>query len=220
MSEAQQRLFYDPTVFNVPDEASAKRIILTPEAGMTPEERWERETPDIMARIARAIMPGLQEDDPLDLTGQRFLDWGCGIGRIAKPLCQAGALVTGADISDSMRRLAGRYVASTDFEAVHPVELALEEAGSFDFCVAIWSLQHSARLDQDIGQIHRLLQPGGKLVLVNMRTRALPMMGAGWVDDGRDILAALTQRGFTQVEIEPLPPPLYQPGAFWGVFQR
>lgn len=224
MSAAQERLFYDPTVFNVPDEAAAKRIILTPEAGMTPEERWERETPDILARIARCASPGRESGAP-DYAGQHWLDWGCGIGRIAKPLCMAGAAVTGVDISESMRRLAVRYVGEgeggeADFRAIHPLDAQMMEAETFDAAVAVWSLQHSAKLAQDIRQIHRLLKRRSKLFVVNMRHRALPMMARGWVDDGLDVVGVLREAGFQEVEISPLPLPLYQPGAFWGVFER
>jgi hypothetical protein len=39
------KLTYSRAAFDVPDEAAARRIILTPEFGQDTDERWERETP-------------------------------------------------------------------------------------------------------------------------------------------------------------------------------
>jgi len=125
---------YDPTVFNVASERQAKDIILTPEAGMTPDERWEKETPDVFQRMVGFLEP------PTDAPSV-ILDWGCGIGRLAKPLCEWGVHVVGVDISPDMRRLARYYVGDEErFRVVAPAVYE-EGAGSstyacFDAAVA------------------------------------------------------------------------------------
>lgn len=68
---------YRPDVFDGTDIDSAMRIILTEEAGTTTEERWQRETPYLVNEIGRALELDAQS---------RVLDYGCGIGRIAKGL--------------------------------------------------------------------------------------------------------------------------------------
>ena len=60
---------YCPQVFDQPDLADAKAIILTPEAGLTTDERWERETA-FLRPFLEALPAGLA------------IDYGCGIGRL------------------------------------------------------------------------------------------------------------------------------------------
>ena len=54
---------YCPQVFDQPDLADAKAIILTPEAGLTTDERWERETA-FLRPFLEALPAGLAIDVP------------------------------------------------------------------------------------------------------------------------------------------------------------
>jgi hypothetical protein len=65
---------FEPRVFDVGNIAQAKRIILTPE-GSTTDERWAKETPYLADLIVQHLT--LRPDSVL-------LDYGCGIGRLAK----------------------------------------------------------------------------------------------------------------------------------------
>ena len=113
---------YRPQVFDVPDVGAAKGMILTPEPGTTTAERWELETPYLVAAIGREL--GLDAE-------YCVLDFGCGIGRIAKGLIERyGCRVMGVDISERMRALAPEYVGSARFAAWSPDELDRETAGS------------------------------------------------------------------------------------------
>ena len=88
--------------------AEAKRIILTPE-GQSSEQRWQRETPLLVALIER----GCEINEH-----SWVLDYGCGIGRLAKTLIERhDCRVVGVDISPSMRALAANYVNSPRFLA-------------------------------------------------------------------------------------------------------
>ena len=78
-SKMTQGPTYQPQIFEVNDLEAVMQIILTPERGITTRERWEYETPYLVDEIGRAR----------DLDGNScVLDYGCGIGRIAKGLIE------------------------------------------------------------------------------------------------------------------------------------
>ncbi len=88
-------LTYNPEIFSVPKLSQAKNIILTAESSTT-EERWKTETPMLSALIAAQNQIG---PDTV------VLDYGCGIGRMAKELItRHGCRVIGVDISPSCQR--------------------------------------------------------------------------------------------------------------------
>ena len=189
---------YEPRIFDVATIDQAKRIILTGE-GSTTEERWARETPYLAELIGRelALAPA-----------SVVLDYGCGIGRLAKELIRRyGCRVLGVDISAGMRALAVGYVDSDRFFTCAPAMLDLlsERGFAADAAISVWVLQHCERPAEDIVRIGRTLRPGGQLLVVNNRLRAVPMIrrqfgpkGAvaegRWFDDGIDIKAELSRR--------------------------
>lgn len=128
-------LTYNPDIFSVQDLAQAKSIILTPEGAST-EQRWKEETPlfcDLLAAHNR-IEPGAL-----------VLDYGCGVGRMARELiARHRCRVIGVDISASMRALSVQYVNSDDFFSCSPAMLAvlLNQGLKFDSAISIWVLQH------------------------------------------------------------------------------
>jgi len=182
---------YTPSVFDVRDVDEARRIILTPEAGTTTDERWARETPWLVARIV--------EQFPLDAR-HAVIDFGCGLGRVARALIEAtGCFVLGVDFSTSMRQLAPGYVGSPRFAAVSPLMLDLIVARGlrFELALSVWVLQHVAHPAQDIARLHAALRDGGGLFVANNLRRAVPT-DRGWANDGQDVAAMLDAR-FTRV---------------------
>jgi SAM-dependent methyltransferase len=177
------RVTYLPGIFDVADQDAAKRIILTADGAST-EHRWLTETPYLTDLVASAV----------PLTGASLvLDYGCGIGRIAKALIErTGCKVIGADISPSMRALAVGYVDSPNFLACPPEMLDELVARGLvcDAALAVWVLQHCPRLADDIVRIARTLKSGGDLFVVNQRVRAVPTE-RGWLDDGLDVFGLL-----------------------------
>jgi ubiquinone/menaquinone biosynthesis C-methylase UbiE len=108
--------------------------------------------------------------------GVRALDIGCGTGSLAVALARHGARVTGIDISPQMLDIARRKVAQAGFEeSVGLVQMSaidLDEgfqAGSFDLVTS--SLAFSELSDDEqrfvLGQCHRLLAVGGRLVIAD-----------------------------------------------------
>ena len=181
------KVVYRPQVFDVPDVDAAKAIILTPERGTTTAERWEVETPYLVDAIGRELALG---------PDHCVLDFGCGIGRIAKALIDRhGCRVVGVDISERMRSIAPEYVGSARFVAWSPEELDARVAGGFraSHAVACWVIQHVLQPDAELARIEAALAPGGELFVLNQGHRAVPS-NLGWIDDGISVEALLTAR--------------------------
>lgn len=165
---------YNPQIFMQKTREGAREIILTPGAGMTTDERWEKETPWLADRMEVA-------------PSSTILDWGCGIGRIAKELVGKGHRVVGVDISLAMLKQSYEYVDSVGFAAVGPtIFKTVARPESFDAGYSFWVLQHSNDPRTDIDMIHRSLKPGAPFFLLNNRNRCVPFIVDGkraWIDD-------------------------------------
>lgn len=206
---------YDPRVFVVNDVEAAKRIILTPEDSST-AERWEKETP----YLADLIEAHLRLDP-----SRLVLDYGAGIGRLARALIERqDCHVVGVDISPHMRSLGLAYVRSERYTACSPRMLvALLGAGlQFDAAFSVWVLQHCLRPEEDIGLLAAALKPGAPLFVVNNRGRAVPTT-EGWIDDGVDVRALLLERFELEEEgrLDPEPTtPAVAKHTFWARLRR
>jgi 2-polyprenyl-6-hydroxyphenyl methylase / 3-demethylubiquinone-9 3-methyltransferase len=101
-----------------------------------------------------------------DLRGRRVLDAGCGGGLVARTLAEAGATVVGLDRSLGSLRVARNAVKGRG-GAFHPVRGRLERLpfadGAFDVVVAADVLEHVPDLPAAVGEIARVLAPGGSL---------------------------------------------------------
>lgn len=204
-------LTYNPTMFDAPDQATARRIILTPD-GRSTADRWRTETPGLTA-LAGATL-GLRAESVV-------LDYGCGIGRMAKAMIERfGCRVVGTDISPNMRGLAKDYVNSALFTCVSREEL-LELEISFDAAVAIWVLQHCHHPDVDCEIINRKLSGQGRLLVVNNFHRAVPVVEQTWANDGFDVVDHLA-KAFREIERGELPAEMLgqvlASQTFWGVY--
>ncbi|MDB5422784.1 MAG: Methyltransferase type 11 [Phenylobacterium sp.] len=208
---------YSPAVFDVADEDAARRIILTPDYGESTETRWERETPYVTA-----LAVGQLALRPSDLV----VDFGCGIGRMAKALIESvGCRVLGVDFSRQMQALAPSYVESPNFSVVSPeVFRGMVDNGlRADHALAIWVLQHVSRPAADIQLLADALKPGGGLLVVNLLTRAIPTTEHGWVDDRLDVRALLAERFTVGVEGRLHPAIMSQTAqqrTFWARYDR
>jgi SAM-dependent methyltransferase len=176
------RVTYNPLVFEQKTEDAARAIIVTPEDGLSTEHRWQYETPYLAELIGEqlALEPG-----------QLVLDYGCGIGRIAKALIERfGVSVLGVDQSQAMRGLAPGYVGAAPFSIVSNDMLRelVEHGFQADAAIAIWVLQHCVRPQDDIAA---LSSSSHRLFVLNNFHRAVPTLEAGWVNDGTDIKALL-----------------------------
>lgn len=188
---------YRPEIFDVPNLKSAKEIILQFDGTRTPEERWHLETPILAEQLAR------------DLAIQRehlVLDYGCGIGRLAKALIERQrCCVVGADISINMLQMAPGYVASAAFAGMTPqmLDVLIARGLRFDSAYAIWVIQHCPLPHDDLRRIAASLKPEGRFLMINTKHRCVPT-DKGWTDDRVDLIAILRAL-FEEVHIGPLP---------------
>jgi cyclopropane fatty-acyl-phospholipid synthase-like methyltransferase len=177
-------LTYYPELFDARTTEEAREIILTGE-GSTTDERWRNETAFICNLIAETI--------PLTASSV-VVDYGCGIGRLAKELISRhGCRVIGVDISAAMRAMAVDYVKSERFAAIAPDMLDGLIASGFaaDAAIAVWVLQHCLTPGDDIARLDSALRAGGRLFVLNNIHRAIPTREKAWVNDGIDIKATL-----------------------------
>jgi ubiquinone/menaquinone biosynthesis C-methylase UbiE len=107
--------------------------------------------------------------------GEAVLDIGCGLGNDAARFAAGGAVVTGIDIAPraielvranfAQRGLEGRFLLM-DGEAMR------FDAASFDFVYCHTVLHFTPHPERMIQEIHRVLKPGGKAVLMAVNRRS------------------------------------------------
>ena len=98
-----------------------------------------------------------------------ILDYGCGIGRIAKPLSKRVRLLHAVDVSEKMLSLGREFCSgysNINFLKTNGRKISLP-ASSIDFAYSILTLQHVEREDMLIilKEIHRILKPDAKFYL-------------------------------------------------------
>lgn len=111
-----------------------------------------------------AVLDIIRELEPIQ--GTRILDLGCGVGELMEELEKnhGGISLTGIDSSGEMLRISK----SRNPNAKH-IQLAAEELSSlkdsFDIIVCTHSFPYYAEKHKVIMELHRLLAPGGSLVI-------------------------------------------------------
>ncbi|MGH7995877.1 MAG: class I SAM-dependent methyltransferase [Opitutaceae bacterium] len=112
----------------------------------------------------------------------RALDFGCGLGRLTRPLAETFGSAVGVDLSARMVDLARELhagVPGVSFVHNNRPDLGAFASGSFDFVYSLITLQHMppplAR--GYLAEMIRVCEPGG-LVLVQVMTRR--RRGGGW----------------------------------------
>jgi SAM-dependent methyltransferase len=141
----------------------------------------EREVAELMAYLDR-IAPGLPRECALD--------FGCGIGRVTRPLAGHFARVTGADISPTMIEAAREYEAKQPREGgeieyiINAGTSLASDDGSFDLVYSSITLQHvpPAATIGYLKEFVRVLKPGGVAVFqLPARRRPSLKTRLGWL---------------------------------------
>jgi SAM-dependent methyltransferase len=94
----------------------------------------------------------------------RALDAACGTGRHTRHLVELGHQVIGIDLTTEMLRRAHQSVANSNLLAADLVALPAGDA-TFDLVVCGLALAHVADLDVAIGELARVVRPGGHLII-------------------------------------------------------
>lgn len=172
---------YIKEVFDVQTFEHAKHVVLTSDPDNP--KKFDQETKFLVDTIA--------EQNFITLTDESIvLDFGCGMGRIARELInQFNCKVIGLDISSSMLTFAKLYTANIKkFEGTHNYDIPQ----SVDIALSILALQHAENPQKEIDNIINVLKPNGYFILLNEQTRFVPsdvdsQRYIVWKDDGFNV---------------------------------
>jgi SAM-dependent methyltransferase len=153
--------------------------------GFSMAERWEAETP----AFAEAILRRARLAGPARKRGCRILDYGCGVGRLAKAMLTRSdsVRVTGVDASEAMLNQARNYVANSRFEAFSPETLhRFHDPRTFDIACCVYVLQHvpAVEIRDVLARIHYFMKEDGVFVHCSSDCRmAITFNRSGFFDD-------------------------------------
>ena len=110
-----------------------------------------------------------------EVRGLRVADLGCGTGRNAIALAEAGAEVTAVDFSDEMLAQARQKPGAGRVRfIVHNLENPLPlDSDAYDRVVCSLALEHVQDLDVAFGEMARVCRPEGCVVIVEMHPALL-----------------------------------------------
>lgn len=117
---------------------------------------------------------------------ERALDVGCGEGRFCRMLKAAGVNATGIDPTRQLLETAKRRDPSGDYRPGRAEQLEFD-AASFDLVVSYLTLVDIADFRTAVGEMTRVLKPGGTLLIANLSGFTSAGAEQGWVtdDEGR-----------------------------------
>ena len=144
--------------------------------------RWRRfsQEPDAYAWLFN--LPAFLELVPAP--GQLTLDLGCGEGRVARELIARGHRVLGIDSSPELVDAALHGDPPVEAMVADAAEVPLED-GVADLAVAFMVLQSVDHLGAVVGEMARLLAPGGRLCAAIVHPARSVQMAPGWFTEHR-----------------------------------
>jgi ubiquinone/menaquinone biosynthesis C-methylase UbiE len=110
------------------------------------------ETDRHVRRVVRHLAPAAAD---------RILEIGCGRGFLTRRIQQLSPLTQGVDVNPQ----AIRHAVAPNLRAMDMVALAFDDA-SFDKAYSFHAIEHVADVATALGEMARVLRPGGRLLLV------------------------------------------------------
>jgi ubiquinone/menaquinone biosynthesis C-methylase UbiE len=108
--------------------------------------------------------------------GGKLLEIGSGIGVDSVQLAKAGFEVTAVDLTEAAIEVARRFAAernvSIDFRIANAERLDFADE-SFDVVYSFGVLHHTPDIEKAVGEVHRVLKPGGKAYIMLYHQRSL-----------------------------------------------
>jgi SAM-dependent methyltransferase len=146
---------------------------------------------------------------PVDMTGLRAIEVGCGTGYVSSWMARRGADVTGVDVSaqqlDTARRLSITHGVPIRFYEAS-AEAVPEPSASYDFAISEYGASIWCDPYHWLSEAARLLRPGGRLVFLGTH----PLLMCCWALDGSKPDAELHRDWFgmhrfdwREVEVDP-----------------
>lgn len=99
----------------------------------------------------------------------KVLDVACGTGDMAVELLRQGCSVTGVDLSKEMMAIAKRKAPQAEYRLADVERLPFGDA-SFDAVTCAFGVRNFVHLDQGLGEMLRVLKPGGRMVILELAT--------------------------------------------------
>lgn len=114
--------------------------------------------------------PYLERYVPESFAGKKVLEVGLGFGTLGQMLASRGGEYHGADIAPGpvgvmKRRLAWLGQPEEHARQASVLELPFEDA-TFDYVYSIGCLHHTGNLQKSVEEVHRVLAPGGRAVVM------------------------------------------------------
>jgi len=140
--------------------------------------------------------------------GDRVVDVGCGPGTFLREAARRGAEAVGVEPAAQMRRLATRLTPARLRTSVTVLDGTAERLpladGTATIAWAVSSAHHWADLDAGLAELHRVLAPGGRLLVVERLARQ-----GGWFQHhsssrqrAEGMAAQATAAGLAEVAVE------------------
>jgi len=137
---------------------------------------------------ARVVWPNLKRLLQVK-AGEAILDLACGNGYFSRLLVEEKAKVTGVDVSAELIKLARQQgPAAINYSVMSADHLGLIANGVYDKVVCVLALQNIEKVKETVGEVARVLRPGGKFYLViNHPTFRVPKASEWGYDDAKKI---------------------------------
>jgi 2-polyprenyl-3-methyl-5-hydroxy-6-metoxy-1,4-benzoquinol methylase len=104
-----------------------------------------------------------------DLTGERVLDAGCGIGLMSEVFCLLGAHISGIDASPDAIEAAKARCGGGDFRCGSLVDIDLPEAFDLVFCSdVLYHVVDDANWNRVLGNLAGWTSPSGQLIIADL----------------------------------------------------
>jgi ubiquinone/menaquinone biosynthesis C-methylase UbiE len=114
--------------------------------------------------------------------GQRVLDLGCGSGVFSTLLARKGGRVTAVDLTEAGVRMAAQTAKEQNI-ALEVVRADAEKLSfrdaAFDFIYSWGVLHHTGNMEASIGEVGRVLKPGGRGIMMVYHRRSIAYYGHG-----------------------------------------
>lgn len=166
MPDIRPYINYNPNFFTPIDIEDAKKIILGHGIHES-QNRWDVET-EWTYQLFRSRN---------FLTKNSIvLDWGCGIGRLSKMIIERfDCTVVGVDIDKKMLEYSIDYVKKDKFIPMSVDDFKKSNRFDFTTAIAVWTLQHSVFIEEDLDIIKKSLISEGDFFIFEENQPAIPI---------------------------------------------